>query len=160
MKNIIYIILVLILLSGCKSTNRKKNFAMMEEQKELLEEIIGDDSTPKPIYITGTKPVWEAESNKLIFDIYRIKTDYYPDSIVFHARVYDSSGNFITNLANPYKRHQDIEYFTALNEKLGKHYNIRDVNIKVLMKLKISFGNIRKNLNKNWPILLPPPEII
>jgi len=119
----------LVFLSACKSSDRKKNFDMMEEQKELLEEIVGTDTTPKPIYITGTKPIWEAEPNKLLFDIYRIKTDYYPDSIVFYARVYDSLGNFITNLANPYKKYQDIEYFTALNEKLGKHYNIRDANI-------------------------------
>ena len=126
---IIIFIIILVLFSACKTTQRKKNFEMMEQQKELLEEVLGDDSTPKPIYITGTKPVWEAEPNKLLFDIYRIKTDYYPDSIVFHARVYDSSGNFITNLANPYKRYEEIEYFTALNEKLGKHYNVRDANI-------------------------------
>ncbi|MCL2040231.1 MAG: OmpA family protein [Bacteroidetes bacterium] len=125
----ILFLIVLLILTGCKSANRKKDFAMMEEQKELLEEIIGNDTTPKPIYITGTKPVWEAEADKLLFDIYRIKTDYYPDSIQFHARVYDSSGNFITNLANPYKTHNDIEYFTALNEQLGKHYNIREENI-------------------------------
>ena len=125
----IFVLIILILLTGCKSANRKKNFEMMEEQKELLEEIVGNDTTPKPIYIIGTKPVWEAEPNKLLFDIYRIKTDYYPDSIQFHARVYDSSGNFITNLANPYKKYKDVEYFKALNEKLGKHYNIRDANI-------------------------------
>ena len=128
-RSVLIFLIILILLSACKTTQRKKNFAMMEEQRELLEEIIGDDSTPKPIYITGTKPIWEANTDELLFDIYRIKTDYYPDSIVFHARVYDSSGNFITNLANPYKRYEDVEYFTALNEKLGKHYNIRDVNV-------------------------------
>jgi outer membrane protein OmpA-like peptidoglycan-associated protein len=102
---------------------------MMEEQKEIMEEVLGDDTIPKPIYITGTKPINEADASKLIFDIFRIKTDFYPDSIQFHARVYDSSGNFITNLANPYKLYPEVEYFSALNEKLGKHYNIRDENV-------------------------------
>jgi outer membrane protein OmpA-like peptidoglycan-associated protein len=32
-------------------------------------------------------------------------------------------------MANPYKIYKDIDYFTALNEKLGKHYNIRDANV-------------------------------
>jgi outer membrane protein OmpA-like peptidoglycan-associated protein len=126
---ILMFLTMLILLSACKSTNRKRDFDMMEEQKELMEEVIGNDSTPKHIYITGTKPIWEADPSRLLFDIYRIKTDYYPDSIMFYARVYDSYGNFITNLAEPYKKYKEIEYFTALNEKLGKHYNVRDVNI-------------------------------
>lgn len=123
------IILSIFLISCSSTTNRKKNFAMLEEQKEIMDDILSDDSTPKPIYITGTKPISEADPHKLIFDIFRVRTDYYPDTIKFHARVYDSAGNFITNLADPYKLHSDVVYFSQLSEKLGKHYNIKDVNI-------------------------------
>jgi hypothetical protein len=90
-----------------------------------------DEYIEKQILITGTKPINEADPGKLIFDIYRIHSDQYPDSIKFYARVYDSSGHFITNMANPYKLYQDVEYFVALNEELGKHYNIRKENVPV-----------------------------
>jgi len=128
----IFLTISIIILTGalisCKSPQRKTGFAMMEEQKELFEDILGDN-LPKEIYITGTKPINEADPNQLIFDIFRVRTEYYPDSILFHARVYDSAGNFITNMANPYKLYANVEYFTALNEQLGKHYNIREENI-------------------------------
>ena len=136
----ISIIILSVLLSSCK-VDRKKNFAMMEEQREIMEEFFGDDNTPKPIYMKGTKPVNKADPNKLIFDIFRVKTDYYPDSIQFHARVYDSAGYFITNLANPYKLYPDVEYFTELNEKLGRHYNIRDANIPVFTVREFGSGD-------------------
>jgi outer membrane protein OmpA-like peptidoglycan-associated protein len=113
---------------------------MMEEQKEIWDDILGDD-TPKEIYITGTKPINEADPTKLIFDIFRVRVDKYPDTIQFYARVYDSSGNFITNMANPYKLYHDVEYFTALNEKLGKHYNIRDENVPVYTVREFGAGD-------------------
>jgi outer membrane protein OmpA-like peptidoglycan-associated protein len=117
------------MLTGCKSGSRKKNFAMMEEQREIMEEVVGKDTTPKPIYITGTKPINQAVPADLRFDIYRIITDKYPDTIKFHARVYDTAGNFITNMAAPYKLFPEIEYFRKLDEQLGKFYNIREQNI-------------------------------
>jgi outer membrane protein OmpA-like peptidoglycan-associated protein len=127
-KEIIILLIITAMLASC-GTPRKKGFAMMEEQREIMEEIIGDDSTPKPIYITGTKSIDEVDKNKLLFDIYRINADGYPDSIKFHARVYDSAGNFVTNMGDPYKLHKDIDYFTKLDEQLGKHYNIRKENV-------------------------------
>ena len=123
--SIIVIIFVAIGIS-CSAPPRKKNFEFMEEQKVLQDEITGVDTTQaKPIYITGTLPIDKADEDKLIFDIFRINIDKYPETVSFHARVYDSSGNFITNMAKPYKRNDEINYFTGLKEQLGKHYNIR-----------------------------------
>jgi len=128
-------------LFSCKSTSRQKGFAMMEQQREIIDEIIGNDSIAKPIFITGTKSISEVDPRKLNFDIFRIKTEKYPDSIMFHARVYDSAGNFITNMAEPYKLFPNVEYFTALNEKLGKHYNIRDENVPVFTVREFGSGD-------------------
>lgn len=120
---------ILVFLVACNSVKRPKGFEMMEQQREIAEGVEELDSSQKQILIKGTKPINEADPSKLIFDIYRINTDYYPDSLKFHARVYDSSGNFITNMANPYKLYEDVTYFTALKEKLGKHYNVKDAAI-------------------------------
>jgi len=122
------LIIFLLIFSSCKTT-RKTGFEMMEQQRELMEDLLADDFASKQILITGTKPITEANPDKLIFDIYRIVIDLYPDEIKFYARVYDSTGNFITNLANPYKLYPEIDYFPTLNETLGKHYNTRDENI-------------------------------
>ena len=123
-------VLINLIIVSCSSTPKKRDFEFMAEQKEIQEEFAGKDvSEKKNIYITGTLPISEADQNKLLFDIFRINTDKYPEEIKFHARVYDSSGNFITNMANPYKKNQDIEYFTGLKEQLGKYYNTREETI-------------------------------
>ena len=83
----------------------------------------------KTKYIQGTLPIDKADPNKFLFDIFRINIDKYPEQLTFYARVYDSSGNFITNMASPYKKDVNIEYFTGLKEQLGKHYNIREEKI-------------------------------
>ncbi len=118
------------MLLSCASADRKRDFEFMEEQKEVMIEMAEDSSAiDKPIYIKATLPVNSANPQKMIFDIFRINTDYYPDSLKFHARVYDSLGNFITNMADPYKLNPDAKYFTALKEQLGKHYNIREEQV-------------------------------
>ncbi|MBR3090713.1 MAG: OmpA family protein [Bacteroidetes bacterium] len=122
--------IISIIITSCKSTPRKRDFEFMKEQQELQNEFIEVDSTiPKPIYITGTLPIDKADPEKFIFDIFRINIDHYPNELLFHARVYDSSGNFITNMADPYKKDSSINYFTGLKEQLGKHYNIREEEI-------------------------------
>ena len=139
--SIIVIIFVAIGIS-CSAPPRKKNFEFMEEQKVLQDEITGVDTTQaKPIYITGTLPIDKADEDKLIFDIFRINIDKYPETVSFHARVYDSSGNFITNMAKPYKRNDEINYFTGLKEQLGKHYNIREEEIPIFEVREFGAGD-------------------
>ncbi len=105
---------LLVLLSACKTTH-KTGFELMKEIQEL-----DFDSTEKPIYITSTKPIDSADVNLLITDIFRHDISQYPDKVVLYARVYDSLGHFITNMANPYLKDTTANYWTGLQETLGK----------------------------------------
>lgn len=86
------------------------------------------DTTAKPIYITGTLPIDSANPQILIYDIFRIEIDEYPQQIKLYTRVYDSLGRFITNMADPYRKDSTV-YFNRLRESLGKVYNTREVEI-------------------------------
>jgi outer membrane protein OmpA-like peptidoglycan-associated protein len=87
------------------------------------------DSTDKPIYLSGTVPIDSADVKKAIFDLFRIDIKGYPDKLEVYARVFDSTGKFITNMGDPYKKFPDVRYFTSIREKLGKFYKIQDRNI-------------------------------
>ncbi|MBL7999717.1 MAG: OmpA family protein [Candidatus Kapabacteria bacterium] len=102
----------LALVSGC-GTPRKS----VEEQ--LRDGDIGLDTKKQTVFLTGTKPVEQVtEPSKLVYDIMRIEANGYPDSVRLFARVFDSTGSFITNLAPPV--HPTQEYWKSLTEKLGK----------------------------------------
>ncbi len=107
-------------------SSRKTGFELQQELYSLDET---DTSQTEQIYLKGTKPIDSAEVDKLIYDIWRIKTNQYPDTIKAFARVYDSTGYFITNMADPYKKNPDDNFFIRMDEKLGKVYNVRDVNV-------------------------------
>ncbi|MFM8178153.1 MAG: OmpA family protein [Candidatus Kapaibacterium sp.] len=79
-----------------------------------------DGSGPKPqFYLTDTKPYTRVGSNdSLIHDIWKIESEDYPKQIRLYARVFDTTGNFITHLAPPVAPTQ--EYWTSLQEKLGR----------------------------------------
>jgi len=104
------------------SSSRKMGFAM---QDEIWEGEHSDTTKTKEIYLTGTVPIDSVDVNKLIYDIFRIEIDEYPDNLKVYARVYDSSGKFVTNMADPYKKYYDQNYFTSVTEVLGKIYNKR-----------------------------------
>ncbi|MBX3043562.1 MAG: OmpA family protein [Candidatus Kapabacteria bacterium] len=118
------------LTNSCK-TPRKTGF---ELQKEIYEEEMrlkyGDEEPPKEIYLSDTKPIDSVDVNLLIFDMFRFEAEDYPKEVRFFARVYDSLGNFVTHMADPYKKDKDIEYFTSVREELGKNYKIRHAPIK------------------------------
>ncbi len=127
----IFIIAILfsLLISSC-STPRKTGFAL---QKEIWEEEqklkYGDSEPPKEIYLSDTKPIDSVDVNQLIFDMYRLEPLDYPKEIRLFARVYDSLGNFVTNMADPYKKDKSKNYFTSVREELGKTYNIRQAAV-------------------------------
>lgn len=122
MKNYIFLLSIIILIS-CKSSHiPKSGFAFQQES-------YSSDTTEKKIYIVDTKPIDSVNVNQMIYDIFRVDYSQYPDSIKLYARPYDSLGNFVTQMAYPYKT-TNIEYFTSLDERLGKVYNVRDTNIK------------------------------
>lgn len=111
--------LSLILIIGC-GTSRKTGFALQSEIWEA-----DRDTNLKEIYLTGTKSIDTADVDIMIHDIFRIEIDQYPELLKVYSRVYDSLGNFITNLADPYKT-TDRKYFTAVDETVGKVYFKRD----------------------------------
>lgn len=115
--------LLVISVNSCKRYDHAKDF-------QLQAEIWGErDSSEKQIYITSTKPIDSVDVNSLKFDFFRIESDKYPDSIKIYSRVYDTLGHFVTNMADPYIKQQDVKYFNKLDEWLGKFYNIRYANI-------------------------------
>lgn len=116
-------------LFSCSSTQKDA----FEMQRQLLGErydLAAGDSSEKQIYITDTKPIDSINPNLLIYDIFRIETKDYPDEIRAYARVYDSLGNFVTNMADPYLKSDSIKYFTKVDEVLGKVYVNRHENIE------------------------------
>ncbi|HRP02010.1 MAG TPA: OmpA family protein [Candidatus Kapabacteria bacterium] len=123
---ILFISLSLILLS-CTST-RKTGFDL---QKEIYEQEqtnkLSDE--PEPIYMSDVKPIDSIDVDKVIFDIYRVEPNDYPKEVRLFARVYDSLGNFVTNLADPYLKNPNSKFFTSVKEELGKNYNIRKASI-------------------------------
>ncbi len=86
--------------------------------KELEE--VDMDSSEKQIFITSTKPIDSVDVNKLITDIFRHDISKYPDSIILYCRVYDSLGNFVTNMAEPYLKDSTADYWKKQQETLGK----------------------------------------
>jgi len=111
------------------STPRKSGFDL---QKEIYEQ---EKSTklsdePEPIYMSDVKPIDSIDVNKVIFDIYRVEPNDYPKEVRLFSRVYDSLGNFVTNLADPYLKDPNKKFFTSVREELGKNYNIRAESIK------------------------------
>lgn len=119
--------LVAIINFSC-STPRKSGFDL---QKEIYEQ---EKSTklsdePEPIFMSDVKPIDSIDVNKVIFDIYRVEPNDYPKEVRLFARVYDSLGNFVTNLADPYLKDPKSKFFTSVKEELGKNYNIRKETI-------------------------------
>lgn len=120
---LIFLVLVLILAS-CR-TERPTGFDLQNEIWSVT-----DDTTQKEIYLTGTLPIDSANPDLLIYDLFRIDIDEYPKKLSVYARVFDSTGKFITNMGDPYRKDTSITYFKSVDEVLGKIYNKREVNIK------------------------------
>ncbi|MDD3124274.1 MAG: OmpA family protein [Candidatus Kapabacteria bacterium] len=117
-------LLILMVLAACSGSQHLTEY---ELQRQFMEDDY--DSTVSRNYITSTLPIDSADVNKIIYDLWRLETDQYPENIKIYARVYDSLGHFITNMADPYKKDKDYNYFAKIDEGLGKIYNKRTVNI-------------------------------
>ncbi|MCS7000974.1 MAG: OmpA family protein [Bacteroidota bacterium] len=80
------------------------------------------DTTDQPssrAFFRGTLPIDSVRDiSTLRFDIWKIESDDYPKEIRLMARVFDSSGNFITHLAPPVVPTQ--ERWIKLTETLGR----------------------------------------
>jgi outer membrane protein OmpA-like peptidoglycan-associated protein len=127
MKNALFLILISLILISCGSTEKPKGFAMQQDIENDFQ--IADSVKYDNIYISNSKPIDSLDPKKLIYDIFRIESADYPKEIRLFTRVYDSLGNFATQMANPYKQNPDVTYFTQLDEELGKLYKKRKVNV-------------------------------
>ncbi|MFA5512615.1 MAG: hypothetical protein WC313_09195, partial [Candidatus Kapaibacterium sp.] len=129
--NLLLSVILVILLAVSCSAPRKTGF---ELQKEIYEQEMkltyGDSIPPQEVYLSDTKPIDSVDVNKLIFDIFRVEPEDYPKEVRLFSRVYDSLGNFVTHMADPYKKDKNVNYFTSVREELGKNYNIRKEAIK------------------------------
>ena len=126
MKKTLFLVISIIILSACGSNPKEKKG--LELQKEI-DELLPTDTTEKTIYIVDTKPVDSINPKQVIYDIFRIDHSKYPEVVNVYARPYDSLGNFITQMANPYKE-TEHNYFPHLEEKLGEIYGVRYEKIR------------------------------
>lgn len=115
---IVYVVLFVLtvsigtLLTACKTTKS------VEEQLASAD-LERDSKKEKKLYLTGTKPASAiTDTTKLAYDIWKTESNDYPREIRLFARVFDSTGNFITHLAPPVHPNQD--YWVSLRERLGK----------------------------------------
>jgi len=120
--SMVFILAISVLIVSSCRTYRPTDFDFLAIEENPL------DTAAKPIYITSTVPIDSADPKKIIYDVFRIEIDEYPEKIKLYTRVYDSLGRFITNMADPYRLSETV-YFTSLREQLGKVYNTREVDI-------------------------------
>ncbi len=126
--------LIAFLVTGCAGS-RKTGFDLQSEVWDY------SDSAGKQIYITSTLPVDSADQSKLIFDIFRIETNEYPTNLQVYARVFDSAGHFITNMADPYRKDTSARYFSTVREKLGQTYNVREEKVPAFKVREFGAGD-------------------
>lgn len=109
----VFSILSLALTPGCgtaKRPNVDAQFALRDPEGA---------SSKQQFFLTDSKPYTQvAKTDSLIHDIWKIESEEYPKQIKLYARVFDSTGNFITHLAPPVAPNQD--YWTGLSERLGR----------------------------------------
>lgn len=117
------ILIIILFFLSCKTTQHSEDFELLKEVADFT------DTSSKQIFLVGTIPIDSADVNKLIYEIDRVEIEEYPNKIKAYARVYDSLGRFITNMADPYKKDNKAKYFVAITEQLAKIYNIRFVDI-------------------------------
>lgn len=100
-----------IILQSCGSSKQLPSGFELQNQMK-------DGTERSSLLLSGTKHIDSAETDKVVFDIYKFETDTYPEEIRIFARVYDTTGNFITHLAPPYA--QNSRFFSEISEKIGK----------------------------------------
>ncbi len=118
MKRFFLLVGSILLAVSCSSTKKFRDFDM---QKEVWEP---PDSNIIKSYLKGVTTIDSVNPDNLRYDIWRIEIDKYPDTVKLFTRVFDDQGRFVSQMAEPYKR-TDKKYFKAIDEYLGKTYNIR-----------------------------------
>lgn len=120
--------LVSIVLIGCGSA-RSKEFALSDEDYNDTK------AREAVIYMSRTQSIDSTDPKKIFVDVWKTETEDYPKEIRLYVRVMDSTGAFITNMAEPYKKDASKQYFSGIIENLGtdstvqiQNYSVREYN--------------------------------
>ena len=107
--------LAALVLYACGGTRKIENYDFMESTQGFD---LADSN--KTIFVSSFKSIDSVDHDKLLFDVYRLDSTGYPKKIKIFTRVYDSLGNFVTNMAPPYLKDSSKKYFTRVEETLGR----------------------------------------
>lgn len=109
------------LLVACGSS-RRDEFRLKQEDYEVSQQ----EEMRTPIYLTSTKSIDSADQSSLFLNIWKVESQDYPEEIRLYARVMDSSGSFITNMADPYYRGAGSykKYWASVREQLGNRDSV------------------------------------
>jgi outer membrane protein OmpA-like peptidoglycan-associated protein/Mg-chelatase subunit ChlD len=102
----------LFILSACGTSRRAAYLSSLELESDVT------DSMKRQFLLTSTKHIDSANPSDILMEISRIETKSYPKEIRLFAKVYDTTGHYITHIAPPYR--QDQKYWYVLKEKLGR----------------------------------------
>ncbi|MFN4818691.1 MAG: OmpA family protein [Ignavibacteria bacterium] len=102
----------MMLLSSCGTSRRAAMLSSLELQNDVT------DSMKRQFLLTSTKHIDSAIPAEIQMEITRIETNSYPEQIRLFAKVYDTTGHYITHIAPPYR--SDQKYWYLLKEKLGR----------------------------------------
>ncbi|MFN8368742.1 MAG: OmpA family protein [Candidatus Kapaibacterium sp.] len=118
----VFCALALTVLFSCRSTK--------SAEEQLADTDLTKDPPKQTLFLTGTKPIEQVtNTNALQFTIERVESNDYPKEIRLFARVFDSTGNFITNLAPPVRGSQ--EYWKKLTETVAVNQKRRKRTIDI-----------------------------
>lgn len=112
--------------SGCRS---------FEESVKPLITPQAPEGYVRPVYMTGTVSVEEADPSKMNVEVWRVNSNPYPDSVQLFVRVFDNDGRIITKLAPPYYTGSDDyrKIWSGLTEQIGidgDPQNITDFSVR------------------------------
>ncbi|MBI3260068.1 MAG: OmpA family protein [Ignavibacteriae bacterium] len=121
LQNISSCFIISIIFCSCGTTLRPKDYDLSKDSRPINEK--------KQLVLSATKSVTDADPSIIIIDSLIIETNKFPKEIRSHARVYDSTGNIIINMAPPYC--DDLRYWKSIKETIGKKtYGITDFNVR------------------------------
>ena len=109
-----FLVMVLgtLLFSSCGTSRRAGSLSSLELQSDVT------DSVKRQFLLTSTKHVDSAKPSDIQMEISRIETKSYPQEIRLFAKIFDTTGHYITHIAPPYST--DQRYWYLLKEKLGR----------------------------------------
>ena len=100
------------LFSSCGTSRRAASLSSLELESDVT------DSMKRQFLLTSTRHIDSAKPSDIQMEISRIETKSYPQEIRLFAKVFDTSGHYITHIAPPYRK--DQKYWYLLKEKLGR----------------------------------------